>query len=412
MSISVKYRNQSLYEHCNKCNANWQDPSTMCKEKSVQVRNCPFKKSHVFVSRLYNPITKRIGKVRTHGKDFKQAWENNLFLIREYETNGYEIETRKKEDVFPKILTEGIALYIDYLNDEPSLVPAQEVKNRSTKYIKDNVRYLKYFLDCLALKTKPSQVYLTAITKKHVSDFHTYLENKGTGNRTYNANIDALQYCFDYLIRRGKLEIENPFTNVTRKQLKTDPRSLSDEQIRKLLSVVTPENGIGVKGKGKVNHWLPELDLFFKASLLLGSRISEILSIEVKHVLTERTIIRVPAADKSKKEFDDTPIFRDLAKVLTEMNFDPSREGYLFYPQFRYRKSLANRLSKSYKHYARLAGVEWSTFHTLRKTWITRMNVLFGETGMKNDKDIANKHYIEQAEKVKGYSKEAIFFEG
>lgn len=422
MSIPKKYRGHGLYEKCNvkDCRKEWQDPNGVkCKIKNVGVSYCPFKENHCYITKAYNPITKKSDKVKSHGKvDIETAWEESVQFKKDYKAAGYDMEV-KREVVKPNLLHQWIALYIDQVLEGNT--KKHKKKKLSKGYIRDNIRYLLNFKDCMNHTRKFNRIMIEALNENHVADFDNWLNNqvnrKGEpiSDRTYNANMDAVQYCIGWIKKTGKYDFDNPFEDVTREIIQTDPRSFTDEEIDILIKSLSDEdNHKFQKGKTKsymTNYYLKGYVEFVRAALIMGCRLAELLNIKCSHIDEKRSIISVPHSEKASKKYDYVPITLDLAETLASMNYEPGSDEYLFFPHRTNRETLRTFISTGFSKICTKAGMEWGTFHKLRSSHITRCIVKWGDIPDKNSKEIAIKHYydkVQQAEKFKG---ERMFFE-
>src|SRR3546814_16243597 len=81
--------------------------------------------------------------------------------------------------------------------------------------------------------------------------------------------------------------MKNPFYKVKLPEIHHDPEIVPVEEFEQLLSVITPENGVGTKGKKKketVNYyrdWLKKVLIF---SLLTGERLDVIVLLKWYHI--------------------------------------------------------------------------------------------------------------------------------
>jgi site-specific recombinase XerD len=127
---------------------------------------------------------------------------------------------------------------------------------------------------------------INAIHTDHVSEFHKFLKGGDLSQRTYNAHMQGVKYFFGYVIKDLKIAMDNPMGKVKMPDVHYDPEIIPVEEFERLLSVITPENGIGVKGQTKhtVNYYRPWLKKVFVLALLIGERLDGIVLLRWLHL--------------------------------------------------------------------------------------------------------------------------------
>ena len=105
------------------------------------------------------------------------------------------------------------------------------------------------------------------------------------------------------------------------------------------------------------------------------------------------------------------PITKDLAELLLDL---PS-EGYLIAPEKKNREVISNYLTTCFNHFWQAAGLRKGiSFKHLRKTYITRINLLLGadktkSLGYHSDFGVQIKHYVEKKEIQKELLNQRMF---
>ncbi len=396
--IPVKLRGNGLHIWCSTC------------KKVVTNNPCAHSAKWSYQSRIYNPISKRQDCIKTHmTNDVNDAFERHMAYKKELKRNNFNIPDQSsisQAEIVPMFLLEGAKMYFDYLEDIN--VPEHEKKNRTKQYINDQVRYVKRFLTSLkSIHGKLSNYPLQAIDQSHVGAFHNYVESQQMSSRSYNAHMEALRFMFDYLINHRKVDISNPFSNVTRKKTHYSPEIITEEEFVIFLSKIDQENGVGSKGVkviSKVNYYRPWLSIAFKLAISIGERLDGLVNLKWKDV--KENYIGIPNWKVNRTLNTDvyysyTPITKDLAELLTQLEMKKEND-YLIVPDWSNRNTLKKFITKAFTHFWRKTEIDKQvSFRHLRKTYITRMVDLIGEKAKHikhtNDKTVI-KHYLAEKE--------------
>lgn len=397
--LPVKYRNLGLHIWCITC------------KKTVTSDPCKHCEQHRFQSRIYNPLTKKQDCINSYDtRDPHEAFSKHLEYKKYLQQNNYEILTAPVDLDSSKgpsllFLKDAAKKYIDYLQDID--VPVYEKKNLTKEYINDQKRYLMRLLTTIQkVEKKISNLPVTAISQQHVAAFDEFIRSMELSQTSYNAHIKAAKYFVDYLVNELNVEIKNPFERVKLSEIQKDPEIIPVEEFEKLLSVITPANGIGVKGKNKrtVNYYRPWLKKVLIFALLTGERLDGIVLLRWENI--EGNFLRIPnwkvnRIQKSNNYYSYTPITADLAELLVEFNMtDPN--DFIIVPEQTSRASLKKFISKAFTHYWRLTGLKRKvSFKNLRKTYVTRLTSLIGEQALfvkHNEDKTAIKAYLNKQE--------------
>lgn len=409
LSLPVKYRKHGLYIWCITC------------KKTVTSDPCKHAEDQRFQSRIYNPITKRQDCINSYDtRDPQEAFSKHLEYQDHLKKNNFNIRaSNSTQTVQPSILFLKAAAqkYLDYIQDIG--VPEYEKKNLTKIYIIDQTRYVERFLKTVQkLEKKITNFPATSISQVHVAAFDQYVRGLDQSERSYQAHIKGAKYFIKYLIDELEIDMKNPFDKVKLREIHYTPEIIPVEEFELLLSVITPENGIGEKGKTRVdtvNYYRPWLKKVLVFALLTGERLDGIVLLQGKHI--DGNFLRIPnwkvnRIQKADHYFSYTPITADLAELLLE--FDISNpEEYIIVPEIKNRDNLKKFISKAFTHYWKVTGLKRKvTFKHLRKTYVTRMASLIGEKALfiKHGEDkTAIKHYLnkkeilEQTQNVKLY---------
>lgn len=264
------------------------------------------------------------------------------------------------------------------------------------------------FVDIVRKKEgKISNVPITSISTDHVSGFHKFLKDEDYGQAAYNGHMKAVKYFFEYVINDLNVLMKNPFDKVKMPEVHYDPEIIPVEEFEQLLSVITPENGIGNKGKKRienVNYYRPWLKKVFVLGLLTGERLDGLVLLRWTHI--EGNFFKIPnfkvnRIQKVNTYYSFTPITADLAELLLQFNLT-DQDGYIIEPEMANRDTLKKFISKTFTHFWRLTGLKRKvTFKNLRKTYLTRLTDAIGQKAMfvkHNNDQTAIKHYLNKKE--------------
>ncbi len=368
-----------------------------------------------YQSRLWNPLLGRIGKKRTWDeKDLNQVLQLHLEFKSRYESNGYEIITARSAPVrqYPDMLLPCAGLYEKYLKDDPELVPAHQAKHRSKKYIGNTMEYVRSFLDCLRNNGyKISHTHISAVNPQAIGLFYGYLEDRyhsgEIGEVTWNKHFKACLYWFRYL---QSLEIitANPFERITLKPETTDPQFVELKELEDLLDLITPENGIGTRGKDHhtVDHYRPWLKTYILVSVFIGGRPDQIVNLRWSQWKDDYIILDNSKINNAKNERGNKNyvyVHPELAELLAILSKGAGPNDFILVPEYRNRAILKNFVSRSFKHYWRQLGSEKDlSLNNLRHTYINAIINVIGEEGFSvhNKKETAIRHYLSKKKKL------------
>ncbi len=367
-------------------------------------------------SRIWNPITQRQDVIQSHDTN-----DPDLSLKKHYEfvefvkNNNYLVPQKKELEAkyVPQFVLECAQYYLDYLQDIG--VAKHKRKNLSDKYIYDQERYIKRFLQCLKEhEIKPSTFYLTNLGDTEVEYFCDWLDDFRTADGKpltetgYNHHIDTMRYMVGHFIKKHGVDMYNPFQDVKKRTVLSDPTIITEEQLEIFLNTITPENGVGKRGKETANFYRPWLKSAFLLFVMIGDRRGGMVELKWKDY--QDNFFGVPnwKVNKAKKDgsrhyISWTPVTLDLAEVLLSIGPEEP-DDYIIAPDRANRYTLALFLTKAFKHYWDKSGNKTRgniTLHSLRKTYITKVIDLLGEKAgfMKHaDLQTVKKHYADQKE--------------
>ena len=174
---------------------------------------------------------------------------------------------------------------------------------------------------------------ITEIKKIDMSQYISYLFSQNLKSTSVNRKISSLKTFFNFLLKKKLIDV-NPFADqIMPKKPISLPKSISEDDVVKLLDAPKPDSLIGLRDKAM-------LELLYAS----GVRISELVNIKFSDLDLERNIIKV--FGKGSKE-RLVPFGEDAAQCISayiderKKNKDIASIKYIF---------LNNRGSKISRH--------------------------------------------------------------
>ena len=206
---------------------------------------------------------------------------------------------------------------------------------------------------------------ITEIKKIDTSQYISYLFSQNLKSTSVNRKISSLKTFFNFLLKKKLINV-NPFADqIMPKKPISLPKSISEDDVVKLLDAPKPDSLIGLRDKAM-------LELLYAS----GVRISELVNIKFSDLDLERNIIKV--FGKGSKE-RLVPFGEDAAQCISayiderKKNKDIASIKYIF---------LNNRGSKISRHafwhrlkeYCLVIGLKRDISpHTLRHAFATHL---------------------------------------
>ena len=427
-------KHKGIYIYCNKCFKYFSYTNMTVTEKETnkvtkkepncgiskkKLSTCKFPDKHRYKSMLHYPGQNKGIKSRTlEAETYSEAVIKAIEFEHEFEAEIMSLGVPVKVSDRHYLKNAQIE-FLEYINDVD--VPAHKVKNLSDDYKKDIFVCLKYFNEALIKNNiKPRLLLLTQITDYHVGYLHDYLLNHVQtikSNITYNNKMDRLRQFFNWAIKNYKLDIENPFAEVKSRSKVLKKDSITKDEFKRLLEIISPETGRVLIGKRtKKNMYKPYLKDGIELVLHTGGRREEVVEMKwnmIKEVDHKPTYIEVPNFKvlrlKGEGYNDDVPpkiipITKSLFKLLLRLGYNENKgsHDYILEPE-RGRtssKALMENLSKGFSHYYKLLDTgHVLQMKSLRKTYLTYLKIALGDdaktlTSHASD-EILEKHYID-----------------
>jgi len=399
---------------CKKCNR-------LIHNQKTSSGNC----AHPFESQVYKavidiPNTGGDRKTRDlRAKDYEEAVLELLEfkkLVLKLPESEVKIELSK-----PKLLTECIAMYIDFISDEG--IPEHRKKHNSKEHINQQVTVFKMFIKFLiSIKNDINQFYVGDVDDFTIGGYHKYLEDNYS-NSTYNHAIKAMRALFDFLIEK-KYKTKNLFKLVKLKSENGKNETISDIDFYDLFEVIKPIDSIQQFGKTKRNMYEEYLIPNIKLKAFTGRRNEVIVEMKWNWIYFENdepVYMRCPNIKVNRQknntkeeelEYDYIPIAVELKEFLIANGLFEKRESdeYIIEPEIINRKTIKDKTSKSFTFFFKKLNRGYhKEFNYLRKNYITAIK-LFEMTNTSFLREhskiaITNKHYINEIEIAKHISK-------
>jgi site-specific recombinase XerD len=224
-------------------------------------------------------------------------------------------------------------------------------KNYSTHTLKSYLNILDHFV-------RWAPVPLSEVTCKEVGLYVDHLLRKRRTPKTITCHLQTIRFFFDYLIHEEGIPIINPVTRISLRLPKPLPRHLKDDQVTRLLAVITDLRDRAM----------------FMLMLRCGLRVQEVADLTVDAVDFQRRQIFV---SKGKGGKDRIVYVSEDARsaLLAYLSTRPTKEKRVFLVQkgpMRGQPLSVRGIQKRMESYARKSKLNVSC-HRLRHTMATQL---------------------------------------
>lgn len=431
--IPPNKRVKGLVVYCYRCKTNISNG--ICKTTGKSIKQCPNGDRHAFKVYVHVPGTKNERKTKIlDTRDVNEAIKMAIDFEREVKENRPRVneniekktKTIKEEQKqgTPHFLVHALARYIGWLNNEN--VPAHLVRERSYDHIKDIERSFERLVECL----KNSGYNLEALRVEDINDemvgrIYSYLREKGFANRTFNKHFSFYTSFLKWYSEEYNHPIKNWFEKVTRKKLNPNPEAITQSEYQALLKQITPENGIkeymgGVKStRSMYRPWLTD---GIRLALETGRRREEIVNLKWSCIQESDGVQYIKVEDykvnriqnrnsEEEKKFIYIPITNSLRDLLNDLGYKEYKntDNFILAPEVKISrgKVMSDILSRGFTHYYQQMNTGRNlTFKSLRKTYITNLEIYMGNGNTKaitghSDDQVIEKNYIDKKEMAK-----------
>jgi integrase len=338
------------------------------------------------------------GSVRTKmlsATTYDDAVIESIEFKKELISNNYEVIKPELDKGNDFSVVGAILKYNQYLRGDTEYAHIR--KNVSKDYVKEVISYCRLFVLDLKSRHNIEVMRIVDVSKKDVSVFYASLKTK-YAPKTFNKCMNYIKGFFDFLIKEEDVKMKNPFENfVSLSVPKSTIETITKKEFNAILDAVdsyTPLIKSGNNGERK-NMYFPWLKNGYKLFLLTGGRREEIVNLKWSDIFVSQSGVKffmfsnlkVERINNSKnipKKY--VPINADLEELLIEMGMGRMNpKDYILFPERNCTdRIIIDRLSRSFTHYKKGAGIEKNvTLKNLRKTYITWVNQAMGkETGV------------------------------
>ena len=358
-----------------------------CKICRTDNPKCSHFDNQFYKVRIHVPQTEKSikSKILT-AKNYKAAVKEAIEFEDELEQYNFEIPSFNDDEGNDYSVVDAIIKYNQYLNGDTGY--AQFKKNISVEHKDESIRFCRIFANSLKLKKDISKMRINEVNKKHVSTFYIWAENHYSG-KTFNKCFNALRLFFKFLIEIEEILMKNPFLNCTKIEVvHSNIETITSKEFRDILDAVDNYDPIQTLSNGvKKNMYQPYLKHAFRLFLLTGARREEVVDLRWSNILITSDDVmffkiknlKVNKIKKSADVYKYIPINADLIDLLVEMNYNERKHStdYILFPERELKsKTIMDKVSKSFTHYKKGAGIEEKniSLKTLRKTYITWVN--------------------------------------
>ena len=405
----LKYKKfTGLHIVCKKCNRN------------IEVSNVVYKGcEHPIEKQKYKALFKIDGVRKTKdlkALDYHEAIKE-LLAWKEELANPIIFKPQvEKKGSDSDLLIDCISMFSDWMEEVD--VPSHERINRGEKQIKETMRYVFRFRDFLKdCGYNLNKLTIYQVDRNVIGKYYEHSEIKYPNPSTFNHNLKSLKKFFKFIIEEKQFPIVNPVIKARLKEEVTDPKSITDADFIKLLSVITEENSVEVFKTGEQrNRWRPWVKEAIELYAYTGMRLEETVTIKYSDIklkpdgrlhYVEGIDLKYNRAKKktNSKTFKivPIPITPELENLLERLDYKNNlgADRYLIDGDELFnRKSLAKEMSHAFTFFRNKAELpkDISLKH-LRKTFLSKLEAQTGlvqSAGYQKSADIIRKHYLDK----------------
>lgn len=367
-----------------------------CKKCKADIPKCDHFESFTYRVRIHVPGTKKSVKSKIlNATVYREAITEAINFEKYLKSNNYQTIVVDSAQGNDYSVIDSIIKYNHYLNGESEY--AQFKKSVTKEHRKELIRFCKYFAKTLKKNKNIELTRIKDVSRQDVSNFYSWADNHYSP-KTFNKCLNGVKGFFDFLIDIEEIEMKNPFSKYSRKQIrKTNIDSVTREEFTKILKTVdtySPFLVLGGRGERK-NMFKPYLKDGFRLFLLTGGRREEIVDLRWSHIYVSVSGVKFFRIQNLKVQrnlsrdeiYKYIPINSDLFDLLVEMGYYEKKQtdDYILLPERKVQsKTIMDSLSKSFTYYKNGAGIEKDiSLKSLRKTYITWVHqVMQKETGL------------------------------
>lgn len=412
---------KGIYIQCTKCKKTITNSCGLTGKKIGSCKNLDKNKYklRVCIPGNNNTVCTKFFDTRDPNELVIQAYQYRL----ELEKCDYQPTNNKIETSIPRTVVETMAAYIAYLNNDTP--HQQEHKIRSIGHIKEVERYFLYFVEYLkSIKINADLLPILKLDRDVVGQLKSYLlETKKYAAKTYNKYIGLMRVFMEHSIREFDLQMKNPFLGFKRLDTKISINTINQEEFKKLIEIITPENGISMYENRKnqktysKSFYRPWLKDAIKLALVSGRRREELVTMKFNGIQENQNgepykiTIQDYKVNKSKGitssenfKMIHIPVISPLKNLLMELGYENNKgkdKYILAADETMQRNTMMNFISKAFSHfYNQLNTGKELRFYDLRKTYISHLFAKHGDKARIITKhsgdEVMHNHYIDE----------------
>jgi integrase len=409
----------------------------ICKKcgKILEINQDPYNDcNHPIERQRYKAVIRLNGGRRTRdlkSLDYTEAVKE-LIDFKDELKNPYFLSIEDVSDHNNYCFNDFVMMFSDWLENVD--VPRHEQKQRSTKHIKETVGYIQKMGRFIQSKGYDiSTLKMSSVNKHLLGDYYGHLESVTKAHSTFNHHIRALKHFYKFLINEKGLDISDIPSKMKLKYESPNPISISVEDFKKILSVITDNNSVQILSNGvRKNRYRSYTKLGIELCAYSGMRLEEVTILKYSdiHYDTEGNPEYILGTDlkfERAHNWDNTkepkrvfiPMSIDLLNLLVRLEYKSNIgiDKYLIADDEKIeRRTLAKQLSHSFSYYRDVAGVDKTiSIKHLRKTFLTELHIQTGFTesmGYQKTNKVIIDNYIDKRAVVKAANKKGLSLYG
>ena len=404
-----------------------------CRGTGKSLKLCPNGENHIFKVYIHVPGTKnerRTKNLETRRLDeaIRQAIEFDREVKGNTKQNAPVVKVQKNENEKgnkqPQLLIHALARYIGWLHNEG--VPAHKIKVRSDEHIKDVERSFKVLAECFKKNGHNlANFSISEFNDDIVGEIFTHWEEKKVSNRTFNKVFGYYTSFLKWYGEEYRQPIINWFEEVERRKLNPNPEAITQLEYEALLNQITAENGIKIYNQGVKptrNMYRPWLKDGIRLGLETGRRREELINLKWCNIMESEGVKYIKVEDykvnhiqkrttDEEKKFVFIPVTESLLNLLDELGRKEyeNADQYILAPEIVNKRNrvMSDILSNGFSHYYNQLNTGRNlTFKSLRKAYITNLEIFMGRGGARSitghsDNQVIERNYIDKKEIAK-----------
>lgn len=309
-------------------------------------------------------------------------------------------------------------------------VPLHLKQELSKEYLYSIEFYVGQFLEIMRVnKVKVKTQLINELNEEHVGIWVKEIRQKYSKG-TWNGPLRILRLWIEFVIKRLKIEMQNPFMDVKLVSHENSVSALTKSEFENVCLAIEKMNPIrllnGTTNKQK-NLYRPYLVNAYKLALYSGLRREEVVTLTWKNIfkientsdymiITDNLKVERMTGKKYKPKY--IPVGDDLTKLLNELGWEENKgqDKFIIEPSRKATvKTMMSAMTKAFSHYYEqfYPDRKAKAFNILRKTYLSYMGAELGEEVVKftshSGMTILLNHYFD--ERILARAKKVKIFE-